>query len=378
MKTNKRYTQVLALLPIIMCYKIPIINLGLSTVLIAVLMLPASIVIFSNEHKYTKEKKPLIFFFLFILYVISKSSSINILLQTSVIVHLLAIAKGIIDVETLKRYLINISCVACGIVLIQSICHYTAGFHIPCIFYPAILDSMKEQYFSGIMTGIGRWGGMYRPSAFFLEPAHMAQYCFIGLILTLLNDNISIKISLFISAGILATASGIGILCTFLSWMFWIIDKKFDGRVFVKIFNVIKYSTLLAISYFVLIQIPFFQKAISRFTVKEEGEYNAVEGRLFFWDQFIGSANERQLVWGLGYDELPEAFFTGMMTVLYAYGYVGLTLFYSSLFILLIYLKKESRYIALIYIGLTFSSDVVGFIWMIFLLGVPLAINKKE
>ena len=369
--------MVIALLPVLMCYKIPVVEYGTSTVLIAILMIPAMIYSL-NSSGYDKKLLKIIFpFFIYVTYVLTKSSSINILLQISIVVHFVAIINGMVIVDKLKSYIIRITILASIIVLAQTVVHYAIGYHIPCIYFPGILDTLKEQYFSGIYTGVSRWGGMYRPCAFFLEPAHMAQYSFVGLLLALFSDDVPMKKKIVISVGILATSSGIGILCTSLCWILWAYITKVDGSFLDKLVNFSKYAILGTIVYYMLLQIPYFKNAVNRFTVKEDGEYNAVDGRLFFWDRYIGDASTSQLLWGFGYDALPDSFFTGMMTVLYAYGYVGIILFYASLLILLFGLKGISRYIILIYIGLTFSSDVVGFIWIIYLLGVSLALNYK-
>lgn len=377
---RKYYTLSITLLPVIMCYKIPVVNYSVSTVLVALLMIPATMFVFSNLSKPDRKSLKIVLpFFLYVSYVMFKSDSINIMLQIAIIIHFLAITNGIIRTDLLKKYLLNVSIAASLITIVQLFTHYLLGGHIPCIYFPGIMDSMKEQYFSAIYSGVGRWGGMYRPCSFFLEPAHMAQYSFIGLLISLFDTSINKKKKKYIiTIGIIATSSGIGILSCALCWGLWAFITKVKGTILEKIVELVKYSFIGGVVFVILLQIPYFQNALTRMTVQETGEYNAVDGRLFFWDRYIGEAHTDDLMFGFGSEALPDVFFTGMMTVIYAYGYIGAFLFYSSLTLLILCMKNTvSRLIVLIYLCLTFSSDVVGFIWIIYLLGVSLALNYK-
>ena len=376
LSNSKGYAFFLAILPLVMMYKVPGIGFGLATTLIAVGMVYAGAVIICRYKSIRfKMLLPIILYFI---YVMSKSTGLNMLLSLSILVHLMAIATGAIHSESLRRYIECISVIASTALILQVLIHFLTGFHVPLISAANILDEL-EKSIPAIKTGYGL-EALYRPSAFFLEPAQFTQYCIIGLGSVLFRDQLDIKKALFISIGILFTTSGMGFVLVFAMWGWWYItheSKVSISKIMVRILGAL---LLVLVLLLVLSRIPYFNNIISRFLVpeSESGSYNAVHGRLFWWDTFFGGLSIKDLFWGYGYASLPENYFTGFMTVLYAYGVVGFALLAFVLVKMIFKSNKLSRTFAGIYLGLLFIANLTGFINVIFYFGIIIAINLDE
>lgn len=372
-KKNWVYTLGISLLPVIMMYKVPIVNLGLSTVIIALLLIPAGIKIISNANSTFKLTR-LTPFFLYLLYACTKSPMQMVILLFSVLVHLSAISYGIMDVDLLKRIVRRIAIIAALAVMLQTVSHIIFNYHVQMININWCLDSM-ESYRSVITTGIGKSETLYRPSAFFLEPSHLAEYCIIALAVCLFNEKPDKKSALVISVGILLSTSGIGILSVFGMWIYWFV-KKSQRRIIDDLPKIIAGIIAVGIVFLALNQFESFRVVISRFTGQSETGYNAIHGRFFWWDTYFKNFTFTDLFWGFGYSSLPDVYFTGMMTQLYAYGILGLSLFIIALIVQFIKSKYSNRVLILIYFALLFGANLTGFISLIFYIGTICALQE--
>lgn len=373
---NNYYSFFLAFLPVIMMYKMPFVELSLATIIVIIMAIPA--LIYLLRHRFELKKVALIVpLLLYLLYSVTKGTAKEGIINFLILIHIVAITQGIVNVERIKKYFIFFAVCASILVIIQQILHLATGYHLPLIIYPAILDGLKEAYHSAIVAGVSRYGGMYRPAAFFLEPAHFSQYCYIGLLCALLDTPNSLRKGIVVSLGILATGSGLGLLITPLCWGIWIFEKKLKGNIKHKFSTIVVILLVVPIIGYVLYSIPFVESAVSRLTATD-GDYNAIDGRLFFWDRYFGNESASSLLYGYGVEELPEEeFFTGMMTLLYAYGVIGMALFYLSLIVMIIKFHSIGRYVLLFYLGLTFSSDIIGFIWIIVIVGFAISLQSQ-
>ena len=370
------YSFFLAFLPVIMMYKMPFAELSLATLFVIIMALPAFGYLL--RHKFEIKKVAIIVpLLLYLLYSAAKGTAKEGIINVLILVHIVAITQGIVNIERIKKYFIFFAVLASILAIVQQLLHLLTGFHLPLIFYPAILDGLKEAYHSAIVSGVSRYGGMYRPAAFFLEPAHFSQYCYMGLLCSLLDVSNSLRKAIVISLGIIATGSGLGLLITPLCWGIWIYEKKLKGNLKHKILTILVVLIVVPIIGYVIYSIPFVESAVSRLTATD-GDYNAIDGRLFFWDRYFGNESASSLLYGYGVKELPEEeFFTGMMTLLYAYGVIGMALFYLSIILMIIRFKGISRYVLLFYLGLTFSSDIIGFIWIIVIIGFSISLQSR-
>lgn len=377
-KQSKGYAVFLAVLPLIMMYHAPGLQLGIGSLLIAVGMVYAGLVVVRNFSKVQWSLVILLSFYL--AYVAFKSTGANILLSLAIWVHVAAISTGIINDKTLRRIVESLSVIAAFCVILQQMVHLFTGVHIPMVNTDWLITDMQDNYAPLVATGMSEADAMYRPCAFFLEPAHFSQYVMFGLGSTLFQLKPNLKKAMWISLGLFATTSGMGFVIVFAIWGWWYItsNKYQNNRRFIGRLVLIVVAMLLAVM--LLNNIPYFERIISRFTGSGDSDYNAIEGRLFFWDKIFGGLRSGDLVTGYGDNQqyqLEDVYMTGFMKVLYMYGIIGFTLL--SIFLLYV-LKKvhiEAKAFVLIYIGLLFLANLTGFIPMIFNFGMFLVLSQS-
>lgn len=371
---SKGYALFLAVLPILLMYKVPLVGLGVSTTLIAVGMAYGLCVLLKFFSRV--DIKILIPIVIYFAYAMSKSNMVNVLLCISICVHLMTIMTGAVDVSFLKKCILTISLIAAVAVIFQFLLHMIFGVHLPMIVNSLCLDDL-EYYSKAILTGIPRNSVSYRPSAFFLEPAHFTMYCIVGQMIFLYDDKPDYIKAGIVSAGILATTSGMGIVLTAAIWVAFpfVTATRLDSRVIKRIFFL---SVVGILSIIILMRMPFFQTALARITgpvAYSSTQYNAIWGRIAKWDEFIGTMNKHDFLWGYGNSELPDVYFTGLMTLIYSYGIIGTILFYGILLVLIIKTNNRvGRVMLLMYAAVIPLADIVGFINVIFYCGIAIAL----
>ena len=379
-KGGKWYALFLAILPVVMMYRFPGLEMGLTTVLVAVGVIYAGFV--SLRHMKNIDWTPVLLLSMYLLYVAFKSSGINFLLPIAIIVHVTAISTGAANAIQLRKTIEFISVFASFCVIGQQLVHFVAGVHIPMININWVIASVIEDYSDAIMTATDVGNGMYRPCAFFLEPSQFTQVAIYGLGSSLLREIPNLRRALIISIGILASTSGMGFVMTFGFWGWWALflrNPHKQKRILPKILTLSFVSLLI---FLILMQIPFFSQIIYRFTSdgsNYDTDYNAIDGRLFYWATVFGDKSISDLIWGFGEDALEEDYYyTGFMRILYAYGIIGCVFFYMFWLYLLF---KSNRFFApfiLIYIALSFLANQTGFISLIFSIGFIMTINIKS
>lgn len=372
------FSKVLCLLlifiPLLIPYKFPLTSYSFSTVL-ALLFAFSSFFISLKRRK--KIKVLSIFFLLsFFVYCLFKSDDTFILVSLLAIIGLPCLNSGYLDTKFLRKTIEIISIVAALIVIFQTAVYYLFDIHIPFISLKLCTDSTIEKYSPLIKTGIGADVGAYRPSAFFLEPSHFAQFCLFGLVSCLFRSNQMTKKAILISAGIVATTSGMGILLTAATWLFWLL--VFHRDALKKHMKMVIFTLLVFFAVGIaLYQIPFVKMAFSRIT-GSSGEMSAIKGRLFWWDSYFGGLTAKDLTFGFGSSNLPEdTYFTGFMTYLYAFGIIGFVLFTCALIQLFFNSKVLSRYLILVFFLLTFFSNQTNIQGVLFNIGVILALKSE-
>lgn len=373
------YAVLISILPVVMHYKVPIVNVGISTVLVAVSMIYAGLVIISKINKIKIKLILPLYCCLFWMIIKSEGDFQSILLCISIIIHLSAISTGVVDCFTLKRWILVISCMASIFVIIQQIVHILFSIHLPMIAYNYVLDNMQVSYSNIILTGYPLNDISYRPSAFFLEPAHFAQYCFIGMSILLLDkDLFSIPKAILISIGIICTTSGMGIGMICSVWGYYCFTVLNKSSLSMRIKRLLIYSFLFIILVFISLQIPIVKFTISRIITKDNMEYNAISGRLFWWNTYIANLSGENLISGLGISNTPQVYFTGIMELIYCYGIIGLFFFYLIICKFCFVRNKEVRFYSLMMGILMIFANLVGFISFIFYFGVMTSIVSKK
>ena len=243
-----------------------------------------------------------------------------------------------------KRYIIQISCFMTCIVIIQTVLFYLFGITLSDgrRFLLPFSNMFEESVAGYVSTSSMVINGLFRPSAFFLEPAHFAQYCSLALCVVVFENigkNRHSYAGILISIGMILTTSGLGIALVGLIWgIKYLIDVSTLKRR--KVVNALIIAVCLGIVFCVLYHtVGFFSNAINRILVQDDN--NAVTGRMgsvLFLDQLSGV----EKLFGTGYKNLPWStarnvtyYMTSIVEIQYCQGVVGLAIFISMLLLTL-------------------------------------------
>ena len=383
---SKGYALFIALLPVLMMYKVPVIGMGVSTVMIIIGFFYAALVIFrdflKNEKKLRIAKMVLPFIMYLIYTTIRSAGNLTNVLQTILLIfHIFAISTGAVNVKYLKKYFLFIATMAALLVTVQTLLYYAFNFHLPGIIPNLCLDNL-DYYHQWILTGYPEIESMYRPSAFFLEPSHFAHYCVVAISFCLLEGKPQIIRALCLSLGVIMTTSGMGIAVVIFIWLWYALKKIRNQDLTHKAINIVGLCIVVVLILVILIQFPFFQRLLSRVLspVKySKDSYNAIWGRTLYWDTYITPLNGRDLLVGVGYGSLPkDDYFTGLMEMLYCTGVVGACLFYVSLLPFLFSKNFFSICVAISIGGLMILANLNGTITLIYLYGTMVALLARR
>ena len=353
------YSIVIALLPVIMCFKVPVLNIGFSTLLIC-LFAPISIRHIRIGHNSYIKLAIIITFGYF--FVRSYRSPFNMLLIGLVLLHIIGACNESINLELMRKTIEWIGFVFAFFVFAQTLLYYVFGVRSSLLLEQFLLDENKYYVAKHVSNS-----GLYRPSAFFLEPAHYSEYCCIALLSILFPSNgrkADLKKAIVVAAGCLLTTSGIGMaLSVGLFGAYAVFAQRKKGT---RIRYIILWILIGVAALAVLSRIPLFQTMFMRITGKVDG-YNAIWGRTLNWDRYIGSMPPESKLLGYGYSSLPEGYMTGLMLVLYCFGYVGAALL---LLVLLMYVIKGRNgftvFLAIMYCSLMSVANLFGLISLTF------------
>lgn len=351
------YSVIIALLPVIMIFNVPFINLGFSTVLLGIFA-PYALL------RYRKRKKAIsiIPVFCMLTYMILRAdgSLSNQFLLVIVLIHVYGAVQGSLNMGVIRKTLEIVAVIASFAVLLQTVIYYIFGIKFMYLF-PEIVLQDNWYYFTKKM------GTLYRPSAFFLEPSHYAQYCCLGLLSSLFptgEEKVNFKKVFWIMFGCLLTTSGMGIaLCVGIFGWYVLFTRR---KLRTQIKSILGWGILAIVAFCGMMQIPFFRLAVERVLGQVDG-YNAIWGRTLFWDTYIGSMSRQELIVGKGVSNLPDGYMTGLMEVIYCYGYLGVGIMLLVFIYMFIRGKDNfSRSMCVIYCSLMCVANLFGFLSLSF------------
>jgi len=364
------YSLMIALLPIL-ANNAGIAGIGLGSCLLG-LFAPYALVYFTS----TKENKALDGVIVFLVYMILRFNGYTqtLLLQFVTLINLIAIAKGAANIKLIRRCLEVVAILGTFLLLIQYI-----GYYLFDIKINYLIEFLLQEEFKAKVAGAP--GTLYRPAAFFLEPAHYTQYCAIALISSLFPEEgakFSITKVLWIAAGCILTTSGMGIVLVVaaFAWFAFFYRRENGKRPLPLLLWVIVGVLMFAI----LMCIPFFRSSVLRIVGRVDN-YNAISGRLGSWKDTIALMRGADLFFGYGADAEYEWYITGLMKIIYRYGLVALVLMCISLIRMMCKAKSHFvNYVALAYLGLMVISDLSTVYSIAFFFGICLmsCADKKQ
>ena len=236
--STKRFVALIfALMPILRLYSIPVIQRGLGAGLIYFVSILYVLWMILTNKKFELRKKLVIKELLAIMsaYVIihhivdlcigSYTENVQIIFFfTSVyLVTMMFCDDELRDIY--RKYVENIALFMSGCVMLQCIAYYFGGFIIGdnrffLLPFQEMLSMASSKYL-GLGSMVTSGGGLFRPSAFFMEPSHFTEYCVMGLISLMLRDKKVVRFkTVFVSLGMILTTSGLGICMTIVLWFY--------------------------------------------------------------------------------------------------------------------------------------------------------------
>lgn len=367
-----------ALMPVLYLLNVPVLNVSLGTILLLVFLPYSGYHIVRQIKKVGRKPKNLvglILFALFYLYLCLRSdgSLQTIVLALSTLVHLCGMFCGSVQLEKVRRILVTYAMISVGLVVIQMVAYYLLNWRIQYLPQVFVHEQFRESYI------FREEGGLFRPSALFLEPSHFAQYCCFAMIALLFppEGKVDLERAAVIAVGCILTTSGMGIAltCGIAAWYF-IVEYLVSGKIKTYRPKQILLAVLIfAVGAFLVCLIPFVRTALQRVFSTVDG-YNAIAGRLGLWklQDAIGTMEFVPLLFGYGNSAEYGYYLTGLADTIYKQGLVGLVLELACFGWLMF--RKRSHYVwgvCLSFILLFVMAHLTSFFVQLFYFGLVIA-----
>lgn len=243
-------------------------------------------------------------------------------------------------IDIFRKYTENIAFIMAIIIFFECISWYMFKIYPGGGNHQLLLPFLELNDYDNLSAIISPTG-LFRPSAFFLEPAHFSNYCIVALVSLLFPDvdkPLNIK-TVVITISLFFTLSGFGIMLAVLVWSIYLIigSGRVGGKNVGRNLLILIGASMLVFTIFIIS--PSFRSAVSRFT-GSEGD-NGIYGRMGNYYLFIQKLQGFSRIWGMGYKNLPlrgttniTQYFTGILDLMYCQGIVG-TVIFSALYVLM-------------------------------------------
>lgn len=376
--TTRFYSVILALLPILAITKYNIAGIYLDRLCLVVFSM-VTVLILLNRQKILVNAKTSIVLFGYCVVVTFNAFFYGSCGAFGIICVWLIVFLGLsntvsllADYNLIRKTVIMVSLIAAAAVIIQTVLYYTLGVYwspLPrSIYNPAIMES----YSTFLKSSVDLANGLFRPCGIFFEPAHMAEYCIVGLILSLFDkDRSKNYVSIIITIGIVLTTSGIGIALVSCVWAYRIISSRrekgahFSGRTLVLILIAVV-GVYIALSRMGILNILKY-----RFTFGSTG--TGFSSRFSDVELAFNDFGTKEFLFGVGFDRPNSFWLSGLFSVAWQIGILGLFLQLFIIFGYFIRAAKLEKCIILVYFGLMLTAEVSNMTHMTFYLGVVIA-----
>lgn len=266
------------------------------------------------------------------------------------VLYYIAMINGCVDAHKYFRCAKAVALCASFCIMAQYVSYYVFGRHLQLV--PTdLLKTTAEQWVLLAQTGLisvsGARMAFYRPSAFFLEPSHMALYCIPVICILLLRRDIGRREFLeavTVSLGVVLSTSGMGIFLTGGLWGLYLLLyygihrgqrrkwRKINRDILLYIF------ALLAAAAVLFLSVGFFRSAITRVFVVGGSKQNAIGARTDTGIRLLQRISGLGILIGEGTSQdISQWNISGIFYVTYQYGLIGCLLLH------LYYLKSLVR-----------------------------------
>lgn len=266
-------------------------------------------------------------------------------------------SKKLIDVEMLKKCVKNVSVLATIYIILQYVMYHVFA-KVLNGFLPW-LELYIEDYGTKDYESI--YEAMFRPTSFFLEPAHFARYAIIGLIIILWAKDLKMKdmfFAVFVSVGVLISTSSLGYLLLAMVWVSFALTRLVKiKKSWAKLCTIL--AVLIApVALYVIFQLPYVQDTIMRSLSGDINDTNTAIGARLNGFSHFAELSIFGKIFGVGFGCIPEgAWLSSAAYWLYGSGIIVFSVYLVFLLSSLLRLKNEKKMILLIMFFLFFSDD---------------------
>ena len=272
------------------------------------------------------------------------------------IIVLFTAGKKFLDVPTLIQCVKMVSFLGSLFIVFQAVMYYVLGIVVKG-FLP-FLNLYVEQYQNANYGDMYEILNMYRPTSFFLEPAHYARYCIVGIILYLFVDKIIDNKSVFhvmlcvIGIVISTSSQGYFMLAIVASMFLFTRIKYIKSRTIKQLMYLV--VIMFPIMVLGILQLPIIQSVLDRsFSGSITDSNSAIGARLSGFASYFDLPLINKLI-GTGFGNVPN----GVWMSSAAYWLYG-----SGFFVFAIYLYFLLRSFFRIDVAGKYILFVVGFLF---------------
>ncbi len=291
-------------------------------------------------------------------------------------VNFLFLGSYFFDLRTFKKIYFVVIYFVFATLVVQYAAHFLIGKNI--YFY---INTLRLNYAeSDAMSLIAARDSMlsFRPSSIFFEPAHLVEYSFVALPLSLFDKNKNMARNIIITAILFLSTSTTGMIVAGLAWIVWLF-VRFRKNFFAMGFFCLVF---LAILLFVLAKNNYLNKIAAIFEIDSysSGSLRVARGFLLF-DQL----DWKSKVFGVGFGGFESYsqtyglskilstqyvdYMSGISYVLVSSGIIGLLLYIFALFKGFFVSNAMHRSLVILVVVVLFVSQVyIAAVYLIYML----------
>ena len=371
---------VIALIPILFSYK-QVFSIS-PTYLTLILCVPYVLIRLVNRRRVSLRNFGWIAAYLVYCLVSHGIGFSEIIVTVLCLIYALAANNGAFNEKLIWKSIIIISFIATVGILLQTLCYYLLGTRLFLCPTNMMDEKIWMQY--GVETSDQALSlALYRPASFFLEPSMFAQYVVLAVMylrFSKIKDKKSFRIAIFLSVGVIASTSGIGIASLIVIWLlsYWteIVEKK-------KLLKGIAGVLAFVIVFFIAFSISdsLRESVLRIFGLGERSSYNAFSGRTGGVEFMFEALRGKSELW-FGTGEYISRWYTwgflgGIFRTIYEYGMIGAILFVLIFLSLGLKMKSWHRWIAFYMLALSLVTGI-AMQSIIFYYVLICAVNREE
>lgn len=268
--------------------------------------------------------------------------------------------KKLIDIPVLMQSVKIVSFLGSLFILLQAVMYYVFGTVVKG-FLP-FLDLYTKQYQNANYGDMYERLNIYRPTSFFLEPAHYARYCIIGIILYLFVDKVIDNKTIFrvviCTIGILISTSSQGyfLLAVVGSMFLFTRIKHIKSRIIKQLMYLV--VCVYPIVILIVLQLPVVQSTLDRsFSGGITDGNSAIGARLGGLLSYFNLPFINKLI-GTGFGNVPDSVWLSSAAYwLYGSGFFVFAIYLYFLLRSFFRVDLAGKYILFVVIFLFFTDD---------------------